>query len=198
MFDILPLIVETADGKVSVHEVPTELAHEVEIEHPTIEGLAELGLRWWGFPSICDNVLSIGGINYPLAPFTGWYLAPEISARDFTDTYRYNLLPEIARGARHRDLRRALAVEGPRGAGDDDRGAALLRQGRHPHGRPPHGRPEVPQVDRPRRRRRAARSRPSGPGWSRRCRASLSPNFHREFEDVFKLPALIRRPALDA
>ena len=59
-------------------------------------GLAELGLRWWGFPSISDNVLSIGGINYPCAPFTGWYLAPEISARDFTDTYRYNLLPEIA------------------------------------------------------------------------------------------------------
>ena len=26
--------------------------------------------------------------------------------------------------------------------------------------------------------------------------ASLSPNFHREFEDVFKLPALIRRPAV--
>jgi nitric oxide synthase oxygenase domain/subunit len=27
---------------------------------------------------------------------------------------------------------------------------------------------------------------------------SLSPNFHREFEDVFKLPAMIRRPALEA
>ena len=26
---------------------------------------------------------------------------------------------------------------------------------------------------------------------------SLSPNFHEEFEDVFKLPALIRRPPLD-
>src|SRR4029079_9424617 len=76
LFDILPLIVETADGRISVHEVPKELAHEVEIEHPAIEGLAELGLRWWGFPSICDNVLSIGGINYPLAPFTGWELAP--------------------------------------------------------------------------------------------------------------------------
>ena len=96
LFDILPIVVETGDGKISVHEVPQELAHEVEIEHPTIPGLAELGLRWWGFPSICDNVLSIGGINYPCAPFTGWYLAPEISARDFTDAYRYNLLPEIA------------------------------------------------------------------------------------------------------
>ena len=87
---------DAATARSRVHEIPRGLAHEVEIEHPTIPGLAELGLRWWGFPSICDNVLSIGGINYPLAPFTGWYLAPEISARDFSDTYRYNLLPEIA------------------------------------------------------------------------------------------------------
>ena len=41
-------------------------------------------------------------------------------------------------------------------------------------------------------------SRPSGRGWSRRSPPSLSPNFHREFEDVFKLPALIRRPALES
>ena len=133
-FDVLPLVVETPDGKITVHEIPQGLAHEVEIEHPTIPGLAELGLRWWGFPSICDNVLSIGGINYPLAPFTGWYLAPEISARDFSDTYRYNLLPEIAESLGHRHLRRALAVEGPRRGRAHRRGAALLRQGRHPHG----------------------------------------------------------------
>ena len=31
LFDILPIVVETGDGKISVHEVPQELAHEVEI-----------------------------------------------------------------------------------------------------------------------------------------------------------------------
>jgi nitric-oxide synthase len=40
--------------------------------------------------------MTIGGITYPTTPFTGWYVAPELSARDFSDEYRYNLLPEIA------------------------------------------------------------------------------------------------------
>lgn len=66
------------------------------IEHPTIAGLAELGLRWYAFPTVSDMALSIGGITYPLAPFSGWYVAPEISARDFTDPHRYNLLPQVA------------------------------------------------------------------------------------------------------
>ena len=40
--------------------------------------------------------MSIGGITYPTSPFTGWYVAPELSARDFSDEYRYNMLPQIA------------------------------------------------------------------------------------------------------
>jgi nitric-oxide synthase len=195
MFDILPLIVQTADGEVSVHEVPKELAHEVEIEHPTNEGLAELGLRWWGFPSICDNVLSIGGINYPLAPFTGWYLAPEISARDFSDTYRYNLLPEIATalGIDTSDVRSLwkdrVVIEltsavlhsfDKAGIRMDDHHTAAQKFHKWTKSEEKKGCPVeaewawmVPPIS-----------------------ASLSPNFHREFEDVFKLPALIRRPAL--
>jgi nitric-oxide synthase len=195
MFDILPLIVETADGVVSVHEVPAALAHEVEIEHPTIEGLAELGLRWWGFPSICDNVLSIGGINYPLAPFTGWYLAPEISARDFTDTYRYDLLPEIAQalGIETSDVRSlwkdravlelttaVLHSFDKAGVRMDDHHTAAQKFHKWSKSEERKGCPVeaewawmIPPVS-----------------------GSLSPNFHEEFEDVFKLPALIRRPAL--
>ena len=96
-FDMLPLVLETGDGDVSTHAIPAELAHEVAIEHPTLPGLAKLGLRWYGFPTISDMTLSIGGIVYPLAPFTGWYVAPELSARDFTDPNRYDLLPDIAR-----------------------------------------------------------------------------------------------------
>ena len=95
-FDVLPLIVETPDGEVTTYQVPAELVHEVAIEHPTMLGLARLGLRWYGFPTISDMSLSIGGIVYPLAPFTGWYVAPEISARDFTDPGRYGLLADIA------------------------------------------------------------------------------------------------------
>jgi nitric-oxide synthase, bacterial len=95
-FDLLPLLIETADGQVTAHELPSELAFEVPIRHPRAPGLAELGLRWYGFPTVSDMSLLIGGLRYPLAPFTGWYVAPEVSARDLTDPHRYNLLPAVA------------------------------------------------------------------------------------------------------
>ncbi len=95
-FDLLPLVIETSDGRLGVHAIPADAAREVAIAHPTIPALSELGLRWYGFPTVCDMALSIGGITYPLAPFSGWYVAPEISARDFTDPHRYNLLAQIA------------------------------------------------------------------------------------------------------
>ena len=39
--------------------------------------------------------LKIGGITYPTAPFNGWYMVTEIAVRNFTDTYRYNLLEKL-------------------------------------------------------------------------------------------------------
>jgi nitric-oxide synthase len=93
-FDLLPLMIETADGTI-IHDVPPELALEVPLGHPSLPGLGELELRWYGFPTVSDMTLLIGGIRYPLAPFTGWYVAPEISARDLTDPHRYGLLERI-------------------------------------------------------------------------------------------------------
>ena len=47
--------------------------------------------------SIISNMdLKIGGITYPTAPFNGWYMVTEIAVRNFTDTYRYNLLEKVA------------------------------------------------------------------------------------------------------
>jgi nitric-oxide synthase len=40
--------------------------------------------------------LSIGGIRYPLAPFSGWYMGTEIGARNLADADRYDMLPAIA------------------------------------------------------------------------------------------------------
>jgi len=194
-FDLLPLVVETGNGKVSVHEVPAELAHEVEIEHPTLPGLKALGLRWYGFPTISDNVLSIGGINYPLAPFTGWYLAPEISARDFSDTYRYNLLPEIAEafGIDTTDTRSlwkdramielttaVLHSYDQAGIRMDDHHTAAQKfhkwtQSEYKKGCPVEAewRWMIPPVS-----------------------GSASLLFHETYEDVFRLPNLIRRPPI--
>jgi nitric-oxide synthase len=41
-------------------------------------------------------ILTIGGIDYPCAPFNGYYMSTEIANRDLADERRYDLLPEIA------------------------------------------------------------------------------------------------------
>jgi nitric-oxide synthase len=41
-------------------------------------------------------VLRIGGVDFPAAPFNGWYMGTEIGSRDLGDTGRYDCLPVIA------------------------------------------------------------------------------------------------------
>ena len=36
-----------------------------------------------------------GGLQYPGAPFAGWYQGTEVASRDFLDPQRYNLLVPI-------------------------------------------------------------------------------------------------------
>ena len=95
-FDVLPLLIQTSDGELSAHPLPAEVAGDIAIEHPTIPAPSDLGLRWYKFPTVSDMTLSVGGVSYPFAPFAGWYIAPELSARDFTDFDRYDLLAKIA------------------------------------------------------------------------------------------------------
>lgn len=57
---------------------------------------ADLGLRWYALPAVCEMLFDCGGIRYTLAPFNGWYMGTEIGARNFSDEYRYNRLPAIA------------------------------------------------------------------------------------------------------
>jgi nitric-oxide synthase len=42
--------------------------------------------------------LAIGGVEYPAAPFNGWYMGTEVGARNLADVDRYDLLPSIAHG----------------------------------------------------------------------------------------------------
>jgi nitric-oxide synthase, bacterial len=95
-FDILPMIVEVPGEPAVLREVPTDLAMEVPITHPTVAAFAELDLRWYGFPTVSDMELRIGGITYPAAPFAGWYVVTEIAARNFADSARYDLLRTVA------------------------------------------------------------------------------------------------------
>ena len=96
-FDILPLLIQGADGHVTMHELPPDAVLEVPIAHPELSWLADLGLRWYAVPVISDMYLDIGGVHYPAAPFNGWYMCTEIGSRDLGDTGRYDQLPVIAR-----------------------------------------------------------------------------------------------------
>jgi nitric-oxide synthase len=95
-FDVLPLAIETPWEGVRLFELPEDAVLEVPIAHPEYRWFAELGARWHAVPAISNMRLAIGGVHYPLAPFSGWYMGTEIGSRDLADPDRYNLLPVIA------------------------------------------------------------------------------------------------------
>ncbi|MBM7715104.1 nitric-oxide synthase [Bacillus thermophilus] len=95
-FDILPLVVQEYGEEPKLYEIPKEMVKEVPITHPELTGFSKLDIRWYAVPIISDMRLEIGGIDYPLAPFNGWYMGTEIGARNLADEDRYHLLPKVA------------------------------------------------------------------------------------------------------
>jgi len=94
-FDVLPLVV-SADGTTLLTDVPVDATAEVALSHPDLDWFAGLGLRWHAVPAISSMRLSIGGVDYPAAPFNGWYMGTEIGARNLVDADRYDMLPIVA------------------------------------------------------------------------------------------------------
>ncbi|XP_071944069.1 nitric oxide synthase, salivary gland-like [Antedon mediterranea] len=97
MFDILPLVLSTNGNDPDVFEIPSNLVLQVSISHPTYEWFNELGLQWYAVPAVSDMVFDCGGIQFPAAPFSGWYMVTEIGTRDICDPQRYNMLEPIAK-----------------------------------------------------------------------------------------------------
>ncbi|MEU4620085.1 nitric oxide synthase oxygenase [Actinoplanes sp. NPDC023801] len=95
-FDVLPLLVHGRGGD-SVTELPADAVLEVALRHPELPALAGLGLRWHALPVISNMRLRIGGVEYPAAPFNGWYMGTEIGARNLADRDRYDMLPTVGR-----------------------------------------------------------------------------------------------------
>ncbi|MES2272220.1 MAG: nitric oxide synthase oxygenase [Pseudomonadota bacterium] len=95
-FDILPLIIRDEEGRRNLYELPDGSVREVDITHPSIAGLADLKLKWYAVPVVCDMILTIGGIDYPCAPFNGYYMGTEIASRNLLDLPRYNLMDRAA------------------------------------------------------------------------------------------------------
>jgi len=96
-FDVLPLQICDARGRRHLFEYPEGTVQEVAITHPTAPAIAELGLRWYTVPAVSSMVMTIGGIEYPCAPFNGFYMASEIASRNFADESRYDQLHAAAR-----------------------------------------------------------------------------------------------------
>ena len=96
-FDVLPLVIQVGDGKPQFFEIPRDAVMEVPISHPEYSWFAGLGLKWHALPAIAGMRFEAGGVRYPAAPFSGWYMGSEIAARNFSDESRYNQLPVIAR-----------------------------------------------------------------------------------------------------
>lgn len=103
-FDLLPYFVRDAEDRRVMIEPPRDRIREIPVVHPCSEGLSALGLRWYSVPVVSDMILTIGGIDYPCAPFNGFYVCTEIASRNFADAQRYDLLPQVA-AALHIDVR---------------------------------------------------------------------------------------------
>ncbi|WP_374065073.1 nitric oxide synthase oxygenase [Actinokineospora auranticolor] len=97
-FDVLPLVVSAPGEPPRLFDLPPDAVLEVPLRHPDHPWFAELDLRWHAVPAISSMRLRIGGVDYPAAPFNGWYLGTEIGARNLADHDRYDLLPVVARG----------------------------------------------------------------------------------------------------
>ena len=95
-FDLLPIVICDARGRRHLYELPAGTVQEVDIAHPREPRLASLGLRWYTVPCVSSMMMTIGGIEYPCAPFNGFYMASEIASRNFTDETRYDLLAPAA------------------------------------------------------------------------------------------------------
>jgi len=96
-FDILPLVIDVPGEPPHLHELPEDAILEVPLRHPEHDWFAEMDMRWHAVPAISNMRLEIGGINYPFAPFNGWYMGTEIGSRNLADSNRYDLVPEVAR-----------------------------------------------------------------------------------------------------
>lgn len=95
-FDLLPLLIETPGEGEKLFPLPADAVLEVPIAHPGFAWFEELELKWHALPAVSNMALETGGVNYPAAPFSGYYMETEIAARNLGDTSRYNLLPVVA------------------------------------------------------------------------------------------------------
>jgi nitric-oxide synthase, bacterial len=96
-FDMLPVLIRDRHDRRILFDLPKDCIREVPIVHPEFAEIGQLNLRWYALPCLSGMIMTIGGIDYPCAPFSGFYMSTEIASRDLADKRRYDLLPIVAR-----------------------------------------------------------------------------------------------------
>ncbi len=96
-FDLLPYLLRDTSDRRHLCRLPAGVVREVAIHHPQQDALSALGLKWYAVPLVSNMILTIGGVDYPCAPFNGFYMGTEIASRNFADVRRYDLLQDVAR-----------------------------------------------------------------------------------------------------
>ncbi|XP_078600036.1 nitric oxide synthase 1-like isoform X2 [Branchiostoma floridae x Branchiostoma japonicum] len=95
-FDVLPLVLSANGQDPELFELSKDLVLEVELKHPKYGWFKELGLKWYALPAVANMLFDVGGVEFPAAPFSGWYMCTEIG-RDLCDINRYNFTEQIAK-----------------------------------------------------------------------------------------------------
>jgi len=96
-FDLLPYLMRDAADRRHLCRLPEGAVREVTIAHPKHGALSALGLKWYAVPLVSNMILTVGGIDYPCAPFSGFYMGTEIASRNLADARRHDLLADVAR-----------------------------------------------------------------------------------------------------
>lgn len=95
-WDVLPVVAMAEGDEPAWGTLPPELTKPILIQHPGYgASFEELDLRWCRFPALSKLGFDIGGVQYTGAPFVGWFMDAEIAVRNLTDTFRYNVLPDV-------------------------------------------------------------------------------------------------------
>lgn len=94
-FDVLPLVLSDDEGVPKFYNIPKELILKVPIQHPSIKAINDMKLEWYALPFVTGLMLEVGGIEFPAAPFAGWYTSVEIGTRDLLEPNRFGLQEKI-------------------------------------------------------------------------------------------------------
>jgi nitric-oxide synthase, bacterial len=192
-FDVLPLVIEAGGRPPLLATVPADAILEVPLVHPVFRWFAELGLRWHAVPAISGMCLEIGGVCYPCAPFNGWYMGTEIGARNLADSDRYDMLEVVAR-------RLGLDTSNERTLWKDQALVELNVAVLHSFERAgvtitDHHTESRRFMSHLEREERAGRICPADWSWIvPPLSGSLTPVFHRYYDDVQLSPAFVHHP----